>query len=244
VTIAEFLETHFSSFHAQSILDVGPGYADFSRIAARVTGARQITFVDCSKEVLDWQAQQTRDAGSTPVCIEGLIEPEVFATLHERFDIIHCQEVLEHLPQPGTVLNALVDLLSPSGRMVITVPTARSERWITFLNPSYMKDEPHGHINQFSAQQLRSLIESAGLEIMEFRPINPEYFVGHSWLFGTRMIIEGSTGRILTEGIRGFAYGNLTKYSRLLFNLTGPRFWSRLLPRNYFVIAQRHESPR
>lgn len=242
--VVQLIESAFRGFHAQSILDVGPGYADFSRAAARVTGAREITFVDVSQDVLAWQSQRTLEAGFSPRLVKGFLEPELLETVAGSFDIIHCQEVLEHLPRAEQVLESLVHLLSPRGRLVVTVPTAASERWLTFINPSYMKDEPYGHVNRFSAEGIRELLRQAGLSIIHFQPIHPEYFIGHSWLVGTRMRIEGSTGNVLTRGLRGFVYGNLTKYSGSFFAFTGRGFWERLIPRNYFIIAQRHDAVR
>jgi SAM-dependent methyltransferase len=242
--IDTLLEDAFRGLRAESILDVGPGYSSFSRITAHVTGAREITFLDVNSDVLAWQAQRTHAAGLVPRVIGELLDPMRLDAMTERYDIIHCQEVLEHLPDAAHVLACLARLLSAQGRVIITVPTRMSERWLSFLNPSYMKDEPYGHVNRFSAEELRTLVRNAGLELLLFRPIHPDFFVGHSWLAGTRMRIEGSTGSVLTKGPRGFIYGNLTKYSRIFFRLTGRGFWERLIPRNYFIIARRHDAVR
>jgi SAM-dependent methyltransferase len=224
-----------------SILDVGPGYADFSRIAASVTGARSITFVDCDTAVLHWQAQRCTEAGINARLLTILLNSTTVTSISDRFGLIHCQEVLEHLPDAGETLRALTSLLLPGGRIIITVPTRRSERLLRFLNPSYMRDEPHGHVNEFDEPVLRALLAGAGLSVLVFLPAQPQYFIAHSWLVGTRMKLEGSTGKILTRGIRSFVFGNLVKYARLFFGATGLSWWSRLLPRNYFVIAGRHE---
>jgi hypothetical protein len=55
------------------------------------------------------------------------------------------------------------------------------------------------------------------------------------------MKTEGSTGRILTGGFRGFVLGHLTSFGRRFFLLTGPEFWGKLLPRNYFVVAVKRQ---
>ena len=123
--------------------------------------------------------------------------------------------------------------------MIVTVPTKRSERWLKTINPSYMKDEPYGHVNEFDEQALRNVIQRAGLEIRTLLPTQPHYFLAHTWLFGTRMKIDGSTGRILTGGLRGFVLSRLTSWSRKLFRATNPQGWGRVFPRNYFVVASK-----
>ena len=239
--IEELLAANLQGMKCDSILDVGPGYADFSRIAAGVTGARSITFVDCDAAVLQVQARRCREAGIDARILSMVLDSTTVGSISDRFGLILCQEVLEHLPDAGETLRALAGLLLCGGRIIITVPTRRSERLLRFLNPSYMRDEPHGHVNEFDEPALRALLAGAGLSVLTFLPAQPQYFIAHSWLVGTRMKIEGSTGKILTRGVRGFVFGNLVKYSRLFFGATGLSGWSRFLPRNYFVVAGRNE---
>lgn len=242
--IDELVAASLRGVRCDNILDIGPGYADFSRIAARVTGAQSITFVDCDNDVLQWQSRQCREAGIDARLLPVLLDAATVASIRERYGLIHCQEVLEHLPDAPEVLRALAGLLIPGGRIIITVPTRRSERLLRFLNPSYMRNEPHGHVNEFDEAALRALIARAGLAVLTFAPAQPQYFIGHTWLAATRMKIDGSTGKILTRGVRGFVFGNLVKYSRLVFTATGLALWSRVFPRNYFVVAGRHEDTR
>jgi SAM-dependent methyltransferase len=242
--IEDLVAQNLDGIRCDSILDVGPGYAEFSRIAARVTGATSITFADCDPAVLSWQARRCRDEGVNARLLTMLLDSRTVRSINERFGVIHCQEVLEHLSDASETLRALAALLLPGGRIVITVPTHRSERVLRFLNPSYMRNEPHGHVNEFDETALRDLVREAGLSVLVFAPVHPQFFVAHSWLVATRMKLEGSTGKILTGGVRGFVFGNLLKYSRFFFGVTGLRLWSYLLPRNYFVVAGRHEDTR
>ena len=126
--------------------------------------------------------------------------------------------------------------------MIVTVPTKVSERILKFINPSYMRDEPHGHVNEFDGKDIMSLLREEHLSILTFIPTQPHYFLSHIWLFGSRMKIEGSTGKILTGGIRGRIFGIITFWGRKFFMLTGPEFWGRIFPRNYFIVAA--EAPR
>lgn len=237
--IERLLEKHLAGFRARTILDVGPGYAEFSRVAARVTGASHITFLDFDESVLAWQMDRCSEAGIGASAWRVRLDIGMMAQAISRYDLIHCQEVLEHLPNAASILGTLAGLLKPGGRMVVTVPSAFSERWLKRINPAYMKDEPHGHVAAFDRETLTGIIRDASLDILAFVPTQPHYFLAHSWLFGTRMKTEGSTGRILTGGIRGFVLGHLTSFSRRFFLLTGPEFWGRLLPRNYFVVAEK-----
>jgi SAM-dependent methyltransferase len=239
IVIDSLLRQHLEGFHANHVLDVGPGYNAFGRIAARATGAGSVTYIDCNRDVLAWQSAECRKEGFLAECLLFPLEPAALRSLSGHYDLILCQEVLEHLANAEEVLARLVEHLSPGGRIVITVPTKRSEQWLKRINPNYMKNDPHGHVREFDEAGLRELIQGAGLRPMVFLPTQAHFFVAHTWFFGTRMRIEESTGKILTKGIRGFAARKLFKLTKMLFRITGYERWNRLLPRNYFVVAKK-----
>ncbi len=199
----EFLiQQNLCDFKAQNILDVGPGYSHFSRVVAQTTGATQITYIDGDSKVLQWQTQQCHQVGLTPECLLMHLVPSHFAKFQRSYDVVLCQEVLEHLSKAEAILEILARQLTPQGRMVITVPTKISEQWLKWLNPAYMRDEPFGHVRQFDEATLRQMVQAVGLKPLAFIPTQPHYFVGHTWLFGSRMQVQGSSGDILTKGWR------------------------------------------
>jgi len=235
--IEALLKEHLSGIRATRLLDVGPGYGNFSRIAAAATGAREIVYLDCDDAVLRFQQDQSAAVGLTCSAQRLVLTAADLAKLPGRFDVILCQEVLEHLSNAEEVLAALAARLAPDGVLIITVPTRSSERWLKFINPGYMRDEPFGHVRQFDRAALLQLLRGSGLQSRVLRPAQPQYLVAHTWLNATRMKVEGSTGRVLTTGFRATVFNALLRMSGALFRLTGWRFWSWLLPRNYFVVA-------
>jgi len=240
--IESLLERHLAGYCGKRILDVGPGYSNFSRLAARTIGANEVTYIDCNRTVLSWQIAESR---KQKLVAEGLLLPlerSALGGLAGEYDLILCQELLEHLSNAEEILAALSDRLVPGGRMVITVPTKRSEQWLKRLNPNYMQNDPHGHVREFDEAELRKLMRGAGLRPVVFLPTQPHAFVAHTLIFGTRMRIEESTGRILTGGIRGFVSRKLSKLSKKFFCATWPEWWGRMLPRNYFVVAVKNGS--
>ena len=51
--IEQLLHRSLVGFKADRILDVGPGYNNFSRISTQITGATHITYVDNNAGVMD-----------------------------------------------------------------------------------------------------------------------------------------------------------------------------------------------
>jgi SAM-dependent methyltransferase len=235
--IERLLETHLKGISAQKILDVGPGYSNFGRVSAQVTGATEITYIDCNQSVLDWQTERCEELALNCVCLRKRVDRDDIFELTEQYDLILCQEILEHVRDAEKLLSFLTRSLSDGGRIIITVPTKRSERWLKMLNPHYMEDEQFGHVNEFDEPTLRRMMHNVRLVELVFFTTQPHYFVGHTWLMGSRQQIDGSTGKIISKGISVTIFSWLTRNSKRFFELTGSETWGRLLPRTYFIIA-------
>ncbi len=237
--ISRLIQEHLKNFTGSRILDVGPGYSEFSRCSARLIGASCITYLDNNAEVLAYQEARNLSEGVRTELVHEVIGADSLAALDGQFDLIHCQEVLEHLSEAEGVLELLVSKLTDRGRIIITVPTARSERWIRLLNPKYMRDEQYGHVREFEKEDLLRMLAGAGLVPDVLVPAQPHFFWGHLWLFGTRVPIDGATGRVSGDGVRQRVFALIVRSTRVLFFHTGVEFWSWLFPRNYFAIARR-----
>lgn len=237
--IERLMRQHFAGFHAKSILEVGPGYSSFGRIAADVTGAEKLVMIDVYPAVLDWQAQQAAKVGLNTESIVMTLDTDDLNRITGSYELILVQEVLEHLTNAEEVLAALTKLLAPEGRVVITVPTQFSERVMRRLNPSYENGQEHGHVREFDERELVRVIAQAGLTPIILVPTQPHYFISHAWMHATRMKVEMATGSLKTTGARFFIWSRLTHYFRRLFLATGPERWGKLFPRNYFVVARK-----
>ncbi len=77
----------------------------------------------------------------------------------EKFDLIVCSHVLEHVAQPRRVLKKLADHLNPDGHIYIQVPM---EVW---KRPP-LHTEPVTHINFFTLNSIYNLIVMSGLSVM------------------------------------------------------------------------------
>ncbi|MGI6384556.1 MAG: class I SAM-dependent methyltransferase [bacterium] len=232
----EYLITKYlKGYTAKSILDIGPGYA-------RITGADQITYVDCDLSVLNWQITECQKEGLEAKPILMLLSKESIENPEDKYDLILCQEVLEHLSDAEDVLFTLTQRLSDCGKIIITVPTKVSENWLKFLNSDYMrKDSFCGHIRDISRSDLLRMLDSVGLVPLIIFSTKPHYFIFHTWLFVTRTPVDVATGRLLSTGIRTKIGIKLLLITKKLFMMTNMHWWGKRLPRNYFVIAQKND---
>ncbi len=73
-------------------------------------------------------------------------ERDLYDTFPDRYDVILCTEVLEHLQRPHLALNNLLDQLAPDGHLLATVPDGRIDQYT-------------GHIHFWSPESWQIFIE-------------------------------------------------------------------------------------
>lgn len=139
------------------------------------------------------------------------------------FDLITLWHVLEHMPEPASLLADVVRLLRPSGALLVAVPNFGSpearwgrDRWFHLDVPRHL-----AHLDQ---PTLRRLLEGAGLQ-----PIRTTYFAPEYDLFSA---VQTALNRL---GIRHNLLYNLlrTRGARPLgerFDLVGTAATLLLLP--------------
>ena len=103
------------------------------------------------------------------------------------FDLIICEEVVEHLYYPRELPKFAKAVLNQNGHLILTTPyygylrnllLAIFNRWDHHLNPFW----EHGHIKLFSKRNLYRLVEEGGFSVTKFLG------AGHIPLFGTAKI--------------------------------------------------------
>lgn len=75
------------------------------------------------------------------------------------FDLILMLDVLEHVQHPEPVLRRAVDLLTPAGRVLATVP-AFDCLWTSH-------DDINHHVKRYTSKEIRALMNRAGLRVDE-----------------------------------------------------------------------------
>lgn len=127
----------------KSILDYGGGNGRLLHDFVN-TGHRCFTL-----ELVDDTLPGVSYAGEKPSDLESL----------EPFDVLVCSHVLEHLSDPLDTLTELLPFVHTEGVVYIEVP---SEIW---HRPPPAID-PVTHINFFTTDSLRALLEAAGLDVI------------------------------------------------------------------------------
>jgi 2-polyprenyl-6-hydroxyphenyl methylase / 3-demethylubiquinone-9 3-methyltransferase len=99
------------------MLDVGCGGGLLSEALARA-GANVVA-IDLAPAVLDVARLHLHESGLSVDYRETSVEA-LAAEMPSRFDAITCMEMLEHVPDPGSVIGACAALLKPGGRLFLS----------------------------------------------------------------------------------------------------------------------------
>jgi 2-polyprenyl-3-methyl-5-hydroxy-6-metoxy-1,4-benzoquinol methylase len=181
-----------------NVLDVGCGNGSISFPVASL--GHHLLGIDISQESVDYAGSRNPFTNARFKVHNLADEP-----LGEKFDLIICSEVLEHLENPGPLVQAMAGGLEPGGLLVITVPNgygprevlgrfenhlrqsavlyplAEGFRRLFRMSSASEKCQMHtsnpdqDHVQKFTPKRLKDLIESNGLRVAEW--------VNSFWLF-------------------------------------------------------------
>ncbi|MBS0570008.1 MAG: bifunctional 2-polyprenyl-6-hydroxyphenol methylase/3-demethylubiquinol 3-O-methyltransferase UbiG [Proteobacteria bacterium] len=99
------------------VLDVGCGGGILSEALARAGAA--VVAIDLAPRVLEVARLHLHESGVRVDYREMAVEA-LAAEIPGMFDAVTCMEMLEHVPDPGSVIGACAALLKPGGRLFVS----------------------------------------------------------------------------------------------------------------------------
>lgn len=110
-------------------LDVGCAYGGFP-VAFHAAGAREVVGFDYNADFLKYALLLREDYGHPIRFEQASILEEGLAERFGRFDIISCNDVIEHVSDPGRALSNLASLLNPGGLLCMEIPNRWSAAFV------------------------------------------------------------------------------------------------------------------
>ena len=146
-----------------TVLEVGAGIGTFS---ARMLEAGAEALLLVEPEAACAEAIEARFAGEPRVTTsrDPLPGAPCLAGATGRFDLVVCQNVLEHIADDRGALLEMADVLRSGGHLALLVP---AEPWLFGA-----LDDAYGHWRRYRRQELADLVRDVGLEVQAIRPMN------------------------------------------------------------------------
>lgn len=149
------------------VLDVGCGGGILSEALARA-GA-EVTGIDLAPRVLDVARLHLHESGCKVDYREISVEA-LAAEIPGTFAAVSCMEMLEHVPDPGSVIVACAELLKPGGRLFVSTlnrtPVAFGAAIVGAEYALNLLPRGTHHYAQFiRPAELATALRAAGLEL-------------------------------------------------------------------------------
>jgi SAM-dependent methyltransferase len=94
--------------------------------------------------------------------------PDLSMFPQASFDLVALLDVLEHIPDDQAALQAIISVLKPGGKLLVTVP---GNPWMWSAH-----DVAHHHHRRYRKRQLRRIAESCGFTVDLLSPFNTLLF--------------------------------------------------------------------
>lgn len=155
--LTEVVARELPSGRGKTLLDVGCG-AGRTALAAGGKGYR-VLGIDAEPKVIEIANQLATDLVEFKVADITKIK----LANNNKFDVVVCCEVIEHVSNPQRLLKAASDALKETGLFVLTTPNDMGQ-WSIL-------DDYGEHLTRFNKADLEKLFSSVGLEIKKMYTI-------------------------------------------------------------------------
>lgn len=165
-------------------LDVGCGGGLLSEALARA-GAN-VTAIDLAPAVLDVARLHLFESGLDVDYREASVEA-LAGEMPSSFDVVTCMEMLEHVPDPGSVIHAAATLLKPGGTLFLSTlnrtPLAFGAAIVGAEHVLRLLPRGTHHYAQFlKPSEIAHDLRAAGLALDDLRGIAYNPFARKAWL--------------------------------------------------------------
>jgi 2-polyprenyl-6-hydroxyphenyl methylase/3-demethylubiquinone-9 3-methyltransferase len=180
------------------VLDVGCGGGILSDSMAR-QGA-QVTGIDLSSKALKVAQLHALEAGTPNVQYREISAEEMAAQQPATFDVVTCMEMLEHVPDPASVVRACAALVKPGGWVFFSTLNRNPKSFLfAIVGAEYLLNllprGTHEYAKMIRPSELARYAREAGLELqqtrgMGYNPITRRYWLDDdtsvNYLFATQ----------------------------------------------------------
>ena len=181
----DFIEER-SSVEGKKVLGVGWGGGilaeALSELGANVTG------IDASENTIGVAKSHSRSIGSDVIYIQNTIEEFISSHPNEKFDVITCLEMLEHVPSPNEIIKSCSNLLKDDGNIFFSTINRNPRSYLfAVIGAEYILNllpkGTHDYEKFIKPSELAKWIREAGLNSKEtiglsYNPITGNYWLG------------------------------------------------------------------
>ncbi len=175
----------YADIVGKRIVDVGCGGGILTEGLARA-GADALG-IDLSEELLDIAELHSLESGVS-VKYQKISAEQLASEQPESFDHVTCMEMLEHVPDPGSIIKACSQMVKPGGMVFFSTLNRVPKSWLLAIVAAehLLKMVPkgtHEYKTFIKPSELSQSARDAGLELrdmtgIEYNPISKRFRLG------------------------------------------------------------------
>jgi 2-polyprenyl-6-hydroxyphenyl methylase/3-demethylubiquinone-9 3-methyltransferase len=183
---------------SKSVLDVGCGGGILSDSMAR-KGAN-VTGIDLSTKALRVARLHALEAQTANLQFREVSVEALAAEQPGSFDVVTCMEMLEHVPDPASVVHACARLVKPGGWVFFSTINRNAKAFaLAIVGAEYILNMlprgTHEYAKLLRPSELAASCRAAGLDVthtrgLEHNPLTRRYWLGNdtsvNYMFATR----------------------------------------------------------
>jgi 2-polyprenyl-6-hydroxyphenyl methylase/3-demethylubiquinone-9 3-methyltransferase len=178
----EWIAARSGGLNGKEALDLGCGGGILSEGLARA-GAR-VTGIDMSPSALEVARLHLLESG-LQVNYERIPAERLANERPGHFDLVACMEMLEHVPDPSSIVRASAALVKPGGQVFFSTINRNPKAWLfAILGAEYLlrllPSGTHEYEKFITPAELGRWVRQAGLELVEmtglsYNPLTRQY---------------------------------------------------------------------
>ena len=175
-----------SFLKGKKILDVGCGGGILAEAMAHLGG--EVTGIDASPNTIGIAKSHAKSINSNVTYIQNTIEEFMTVSTNEKFDVITCLEMLEHVPSPMAIIKSCSHLLKDNGDIFFSTINRNPKSYLfAVIGAEYILNllpkGTHDYEKFIKPSELAGWIRDSGLTTKEtiglsYNPITDNYWLG------------------------------------------------------------------
>lgn len=168
----------------KTVLDVGCGGGILTESMAKL-GAAHATGIDMAEKSLKIAKLHALDQGVDNVAYRCIRVEDLAAEAPHSFDVVTCMEMMEHVPDPASIVRACARLAKPGGWVFFSTLNRKPKAYLhAILGAEYLLQMlprgTHDYQKFITPAELARMCRQAGLELVDskglsYNPLSKQY---------------------------------------------------------------------
>jgi 2-polyprenyl-6-hydroxyphenyl methylase/3-demethylubiquinone-9 3-methyltransferase len=177
-----------NGLRGKRVLDIGCGGGILAESMAR-RGAAQVLGIDLATKPLKVAQLHALDAGIENLDYREIAAEALAAECPAAFDLVTCMEMLEHVPDPASIVGACAALVKPGGQVFFSTLNRNPKSFLYAIVGAehvlkLLPKGTHEYAKFIRPSELARWCRDAGLELEHTRGMQYNPLTGRYWLSG------------------------------------------------------------